>query len=132
MSWFPSVPVHTQLADVLEEMDLTFTHRTWLPGDPHPHHKETTVTDEFAGERPYDIAEAYHRGKIDRDEVILQLTTWSYRPAKIYHDPLGWDPPVIEDDGEFEEVVAAYRRGLIEGDVYDEFLDALAEEDAST
>lgn len=60
------------------------------------------IPEGFSGASPYEIAERYAAGEIDRDEMIRQLSAWPYVKA------LG----------------EAFDRGLIDGEACDIILDA--------
>lgn len=87
----------------------------------------TAIPAGFSGASPYEIAERYAAGEIDRGEMIRQLSTWPYVKALDHTEQLAaeWkailppDPP-----GTFEEVGEAFDKGLIDGDAYDIILDA--------
>lgn len=85
------------------------------------------IPEGFSGASPYEIAERYAAGDIDRTEMIRQLSVWSYVKK---HDPteqlatewkaiLPPDPP-----GTFEEVGEAFDKGLIDAEAYELILDA--------
>ena len=84
------------------------------------------VPDGFSGASPYEIAERYAAGYVNRDAMINELSVWPY----VRDD--GADDGVHELDftpypvppGTFEEVGQAFDEGLIDGDAYEQILDA--------
>ncbi|RLP78574.1 hypothetical protein D9V34_17315 [Mycetocola lacteus] len=77
----------------------------------------------FSGETPYAICEQYAAGKIDRAQLVDELTRWEYAPparTKDYFDDLLFDAPGSTDDLE-----RARRRGLIDEDTFYEIADRL-------
>ena len=84
------------------------------------------VPDGFSGASPYEIAERYAAGDLDRDALIRELSAWPYPWNEGAHDAvheLDWMPGP-EPPGSFEEVGRAFDEGLIDGDAYNRILDA--------
>ncbi|MCW3768863.1 MULTISPECIES: helix-turn-helix domain-containing protein [Paenarthrobacter] len=84
------------------------------------------VPDGFSGASPYEIAERYAAGDIDRDALIRELSAWPYPWNEGADDAvheLDW-MPCPEPPGSFEEVGRAFDEGLIDGDAYNQILDA--------
>ena len=84
------------------------------------------VPPRFSGASPYEIAQRYAAGEIDHDQVVAQLTTWEYDVADGSTD--GIDSLMVDAPGAhtFDEVGRAYREGLIDADIYNSALDAVA------
>ncbi|GED11307.1 hypothetical protein [Cellulosimicrobium cellulans] len=79
------------------------------------------LPDGFSGASPYEIAERYVAGQIDRDRVIDELARWPYASTP-KTDGFDW---LVEDvAGTFEEVGRALDDGLLDGDTYDAVLAA--------
>ncbi|MBW4096272.1 MAG: hypothetical protein HIU81_13365 [Acidobacteria bacterium] len=85
------------------------------------------IPEGFSGAIPYEIAERYAAGDIDRPEMIRQLSVWPYvkkldpteQLATEWKAILPPDPP-----GTFEEVGEAFGKGLIDAEACDDVLDA--------
>lgn len=77
------------------------------------------VREGFSGGDPYEIAERYAVGQIDRNQVIDELARWPYakRPKTD-----GFDWLVEEVPGTFGEVGRAYDDGLLDAEIYDAVL----------
>lgn len=70
----------------------------------------------FSGTDPYEIASRYALEEIDREQLIDQLSNWAYAPSATtdgLHDDL-----LVGTAGTFEDVVRAYREGLIDRESY--------------
>jgi hypothetical protein len=79
------------------------------------------LPDGFSGASPYEIAERFVAGQIDRDRVIDELARWPYTSTP-KTDGLDW---LVEDGaGTFEEVGRALDDGLLDDDTYDAVLTA--------
>ncbi len=79
------------------------------------------LPDGFSGASPYEIAERYVAGQIDRDRLIDELARWPYTPTP-KTDGFDW---LVEDGaGTFEEVGRALDDGLLDDDTYDAVLAA--------
>ncbi|MTG90842.1 hypothetical protein GJV82_18150 [Cellulosimicrobium sp. BIT-GX5] len=77
------------------------------------------VAEGFSGASPYEIAERYAAGQIDRPRVIDELARWPYaRTPKTD----GFDWLVKDAPGTFEEVGRALDDGLLDDDTYDAVL----------
>ncbi len=70
----------------------------------------------FSGASPYEIAQRYAAWELDRDQSLEELVRWPYDP--ITHSD-GYDALVVDAPGThtLEEVVRAYREGLIDQDM---------------
>lgn len=85
------------------------------------------IPEGFSGASPYEIAERYAAGEIDRDEMIRQLSKWPYVKAPDHTEQLAMEWKAIlppDPPGTFEEVGEAFDKGLIDGEAYDIILDA--------
>jgi hypothetical protein len=85
------------------------------------------IPEGFSGDSPYEIAERYAAGDIDRNEMIHQLSAWPYVKVPDHTDQLATEWKAIlppSPPGTFEEVGEAFDKGLIDGDAYDIILDA--------
>lgn len=85
------------------------------------------IPEGFSGASPYEIAERYAAGEIDRDEMIRQLSAWRYVKAPDHTEQLATEWKAIlppDPPGTFEEVGEAFDKGLIDGVAYDIILDA--------
>jgi len=71
----------------------------------------------FSGASPYEIAQRYAAGELDRDRALEELVRWPYDPIARSD---GYDALVVDapDSHTLEEVVRAYREGLIDQDMY--------------
>lgn len=80
----------------------------------------------FSGAGPYEIAERYAAGDIDRDAMIRELSAWPYkRNEGAAAAAAEWEStPYVDTPGSFAEVGRAFDEGLIDGDAYDQILDA--------
>lgn len=79
------------------------------------------VREGFSGASPYEIAERYAAGQIDRAQLVDELTRWPYaEQAKTD----GFDWLVEEVPATFEEVGRALDEGLIDDETYDAVLAA--------
>lgn len=77
------------------------------------------IPDGFIAAGPYEIAELYAAGKIDRDTLVEQLKTWPYVDVKGSWSEL-WDTQASLPGGTWQEVVDAYDDGYLDGDTYEE------------
>jgi hypothetical protein len=84
-----------------------------------------SVPDGFSGAGPYEIAERYAAGDIDRDAMIHELSAWPYaRNEGTAAAAEEWEStPYLDTPGSFAEVGRAFDEGLIDGDAYDLILD---------
>ncbi|UUL75526.1 helix-turn-helix transcriptional regulator [Pseudarthrobacter sp. Fe7] len=85
------------------------------------------IPEGFSGASPYEIAERYAAGDIDRDEMIRQLSAWPYVKSPDHTEQLATEWKAIlppDPPGTFEEVGEAFDKGLIDGEAYDIILDA--------
>lgn len=84
------------------------------------------VPEGFSGASPYEIAERYAAGDIDRAAMIRQLSVWPYTEnGGAAAAAAEWEStPYMDTPGSFAEVGQAFDEGLIDGDAYDEILDA--------
>ena len=85
----------------------------------------TPVREGFSGASPYEIAQRYAAGDIDRDTMIRELSAWPYLKRPDHSELLAMDwKPILPDDppGTVEEVGEAFDRGLIDGDAYEKIL----------
>lgn len=73
----------------------------------------------FSGTTPYEIAEQYAKGDINREELINQLSRWEYatKPGTDGHGSILVDPR-----GTFDDVAEAYLHDLIDADAYEAIL----------
>jgi hypothetical protein len=80
----------------------------------------------FSGAGPYEIAERYAAGDIDREAMIRELSAWPYvKNEGAAAAAAEWEStPYVETPGSFAEVGRAFDEGLIDGDAYDQILDA--------
>lgn len=77
------------------------------------------VLDGFHGGSPYEIAERYAAGEINREQVVDELARWPYTPPD-RGDGVDW---LSYNPGTFEDVVRARRDGLLDTATYDAVLD---------
>ncbi|WP_369745664.1 hypothetical protein [Paenarthrobacter sp. AMU7] len=84
------------------------------------------VPEGFSGASPYEIAERYAAGDIDRDAMIRELSAWPYpKNEGAAAAAAEWEStPYMDTPGSFAEVGRAFDEGLIDGDAYDQILDA--------
>ena len=84
------------------------------------------IPDGFSGASPYEIAERYAAGDIDRAAMIRELSAWPYvKNEGLAAAQAEWDStPYPDTPGSFEEVGQAYDEGLIDGGAYDTILAA--------
>jgi len=84
------------------------------------------VPDGFSGASPYEIAERYAAGDIDRDTMIHELSAWPYAKNEgAAAAAAEWEStPYLDTPGSFAEVGRAFDEGLIDGAAYDQILDA--------
>lgn len=71
----------------------------------------------FSGASPYEIAQRYAAGELDRERALDELVRWPY-DAIARSD--GYDALIVDEPAThtLEEVVRAYREGLIDQDMY--------------
>lgn len=74
----------------------------------------------FAGGTPYEIAQRFAVGEIDREQVIDQLARWEYAPQARTD---GYDSLLVDPPGTFDEVSKALSDGLLDDETYDAILD---------
>lgn len=79
------------------------------------------VVDGFSGASPYEVAERYAAGQIDRARVVDELARWPYASTPTTG---GVDWLVEDAPGTFEEVGRALDDGLLDADTYDAVLAA--------
>lgn len=85
------------------------------------------IPEGFSGASPYEIAERYAAGDIDRKEMIRQLSAWPYVKKEDPTEQLAMEWKAIlppDPPGTFEEVGEAFDKGLIDAEAYDCILDA--------
>lgn len=85
------------------------------------------IPEGFSGASPYEIAERYAAGDINRNEMIRQLSAWTYVKRQDPTEQLAaeWKAILSPDaPGTFEEVGEAFDKGLIDAEAYDRILDA--------
>lgn len=91
------------------------------------------IPEGFSGASPYEIAERYAAGDIDRNAMIRELSAWPY----VKNEGLAaaqdeWEStPYPDTPGSFEEVGQAFDEGLIDAEAYELILDASDEVPAS-
>jgi hypothetical protein len=74
----------------------------------------------FCGATPYEIAQRYAAGDIDRDQMLEELIRYPYLPTP--HSD-GYDSLLVFEPGMFEDVAQAARDGLIDDETYDDILE---------
>ncbi len=72
----------------------------------------------FSGADPFEICERYAADLISREQLIDELTRWEYAPQQ--HTVNEFDDLIFEVPGSFDDVLRAFRRGLIDGPLYEE------------
>jgi len=72
------------------------------------------VLEGFSGSRPYEIAERFAVGDINRETAVAELAAWPYAPGDP-GDGVDW---MTYEPGEFEEVTQALRDGLLDDATY--------------
>jgi hypothetical protein len=77
----------------------------------------------FSGATPYEIAQRYAAGELTKTQLIDELTRWEY-PDSMVTD--GYDSLLIDVPGSFDDVERALQDKLIDGETYDEILEALS------
>lgn len=84
------------------------------------------IPEGFSGASPYEVAERYAAGDIDRETLIWELSAWPYvKNEGAAAAAAEWDStPYLDTPGSFAEVGQAFDEGLIDGDAYDLILDA--------
>lgn len=82
------------------------------------------VLDGFSGATPFEIAQRYAAGLIDRDQLIDELGRFPYVPFSIAGRP-GMNATV---PGTAREILDALDAGLIDEDTYDAIQDRIDEE----
>lgn len=85
------------------------------------------IPEGFSGASPYEIAERYAAGDVDRDEMVRQLSAWPYaRNEGLAAAHPEWDStPCPDTPGSLEEVGQAFDEGLIDAEAHDQILHAL-------
>lgn len=78
------------------------------------------VVDGFSGASPYEIAQRYAAGLIDRERMLDELCRWEYPPRDRTD---GYDSLLIDVPGSFDEVGRALSASLIDADEYTIVLD---------
>lgn len=96
--------------------------------------KTPAVVEGFSGASPYEIAQRYAAGDIDRTQLVEELTRWKYPPRPLTDGP--YDDLLFLPEGSFEDVGQAFDEGLIDMETYDEIAEkhvvvALGEDTAS-
>lgn len=84
------------------------------------------IPEGFSGASPYEVAERYAAGDIDRETLIRELSSWPYvKNEGAAAAAAEWEStPYLDTPGSFAEVGQAFDEGLIDGDAYDLILDA--------
>ena len=77
------------------------------------------IAEGFSGSGPYEIAQRYAAGEIDRAQVIEELRRWPYAPMPDI-GPL--DDFIPDAPGSSEELTAAYCQDLIDRSIMEEVL----------
>ena len=77
----------------------------------------------FSGETPYVICEQYAAGKIDRAQLVDELTRWKYVPCGRTSGPL--DDLIVDVPGSVDDLDQALRHRLIDDELYDEIGDRI-------
>lgn len=87
------------------------------------------IPEGFSGASPREIAERYAAGDIDRETMIRELSTWPYTKNEgATAAAAEWEStPYLDTPGSFAEVGQAFDQGLIDGDAYEQILDAADE-----
>ncbi len=81
------------------------------------------VREGFSGASAYEIAQRCAAGELSREQVLEELSRWSYEPGD-RGDGVDWLSVRL---GEFERTVGkAADQGLIDGELYDELVRRLA------
>lgn len=85
-----------------------------------------SIPEGFSGASPYEVAERYAAGDIDRETVIRELSAWPYvQNEGAAAAQAEWDStPYPDTPGSFAEVGQAFDDGLIDAEAYDLILDA--------
>lgn len=79
--------------------------------------------DGFVGASPWEVCQRYAAGEIDRDELLRELLAWPYAEGDSHPSPA--DDVVVFPAGSREEIVAAFRSGLIDAEIYDAVMSAM-------
>jgi len=74
----------------------------------------------FSGGSPREICLRYKAGQVSRDQVIDQLVHWDYVPRKPVEDP--YSDLRFYTPGSIDDVVQAFRDGIIDDETYDTIL----------
>ncbi|WP_432139399.1 MULTISPECIES: hypothetical protein [unclassified Streptomyces] len=78
---------------------------------------------------PLDMAEAYGKGKIDRDSLIKELAAWPYAPAvepdSSLESPDAFDDPPVWEKGTIHDLEIAVDRGFITTETYGDILEEM-------
>lgn len=81
----------------------------------------------FSGADPYEVCQRYSVGELTREQLVDELTRWDYvTPANREHDY--FDDLRFTTPGSFDDVGQAFDDGLIDTEVYDTVLAAVADE----
>ncbi|GAB3186274.1 hypothetical protein GCM10027060_26660 [Nesterenkonia halophila] len=78
----------------------------------------------FSGASPYEICQRYDSELIDREQLIDELTRWSYG-AQGSTD--GYDSLIVDEPGSWTDVELALDHGLIDAETYDYILDQISD-----
>ncbi|WP_250444029.1 recombinase family protein [Actinotalea sp. C106] len=68
---------------------------------------------------PYEVAQRYAAGEVDRDELVEELVRWQYVALQRTAGD-GVDDVIVVEPGTFDEVAQALRDGLIDASTYEE------------
>ncbi len=71
---------------------------------------------------PFELCEQYAKGQIDRSQLVAQLSSYPYPPSDRTD---GYDSLLVDPPGSFLEVERARVKGLIDGSIYSEVVEAL-------
>lgn len=71
---------------------------------------------------PYEIAQSFANGEINRKQLVDQLSSREY---VAFTKTDGYDSIIVDPPGSFSEVTKAFTDGLIDGSVYNEIIDRL-------
>lgn len=77
----------------------------------------------FSGADPYEICERYAADLISREQLVDELTRWKWVPQQ--HTVDEFDDLIFEVPGSVDDVLRAFRRGLIDSDLYEELADRI-------
>jgi hypothetical protein len=76
----------------------------------------------FSGASPYEICERYDAGFIERDQLIDELTRWSYGEQGSTD---GYDSLIVDESGSWTDVELAFGHDLIDKSIYEEVFNQL-------